>query len=88
MVKASTQQIRGNMQSTLEKAQKEIKNRSLDINDRCDQCGSQAFVLVVGAENELMFCGHHYKLIENNDIVFAKLVDYMIEVLDERDKIK
>ncbi|GGL47082.1 DUF7455 domain-containing protein [Planomonospora parontospora] len=33
----------------------------LQIADRCDQCGAQAFVRVVFRRNkDLLFCGHHY----------------------------
>ncbi len=39
----------------------EVVDRQLKVADRCDKCGSQAFVLVKGISGELMFCGHHYK---------------------------
>jgi len=38
--------------------------RGLDANDRCDQCGSQAYVLIVGLATELIFCAHHFNKIE------------------------
>lgn len=33
--------------------------RPLTTADRCDACGAQAFVRVVLASGELLFCGHH-----------------------------
>lgn len=33
--------------------------RELTTADRCDACGAQAFVRVVLASGELLFCGHH-----------------------------
>lgn len=77
------------MEATLEKARNAIKDKQLTINDRCDYgCGAQAFVLVVGMDSDLAFCAHHYKLIENNDALFTQIVEFMVEVLDERHKIK
>lgn len=32
---------------------------TLSVADRCDRCGAQAFVRVVLAAGELLFCGHH-----------------------------
>jgi 4-hydroxyphenylpyruvate dioxygenase-like putative hemolysin len=31
----------------------------LTASDRCDRCGAQAFVRVVLAAGELLFCAHH-----------------------------
>lgn len=28
-------------------------------SDRCDACGSQAFVLAIKHDFDLLFCGHH-----------------------------
>ena len=33
--------------------------RPLTTADRCDACGAQAFIRVVLASGELLFCGHH-----------------------------
>lgn len=33
--------------------------RPLTTADRCDACGAQAFVRVVLAAGELLFCAHH-----------------------------
>ena len=41
--------------------QTDIKQeRQIKVADRCDRCGSQAFVLVKGVSGELFFCAHHY----------------------------
>ena len=31
----------------------------LTHDDRCDRCGAQAFVRVLLANGDLLFCGHH-----------------------------
>ena len=59
----------------------EATERQLKIADRCDRCGSQAFVLVKGIAGELMFCGHHYNKNEE------ALVKYAYEIIDERSHI-
>lgn len=33
---------------------------SLTVEDRCDRCGAQAYVRVVLAGGDLLFCGHHF----------------------------
>lgn len=59
--------------------QTEIKQeRQIKVADRCDRCGSQAFVLVKGVSGELFFCAHHYAKHEN------ALQSYAFEVIDER----
>lgn len=37
-----------------------IEPTALTAADRCDSCQAQAFVRVVLAGGELIFCGHHY----------------------------
>jgi hypothetical protein len=37
---------------------------TLTAADRCDRCGAQAFVRVVLASGDLLFCGHHGKSYE------------------------
>jgi hypothetical protein len=32
---------------------------ALTAADRCDRCGAQAYVRVVLAKSELLFCAHH-----------------------------
>jgi hypothetical protein len=54
----------------------------LTTADRCDSCGSQAYVQVRGISGELMFCGHHY-----NKASGDKLSSFVFEVIDERDRL-
>ena len=77
--KLVTTNIKGytmNMTITEEKIE-----RSLKVIDRCDACGSQAFVMVKLISGELMFCGHHY--VKNQD----KLNNQSYEIIDEREYI-
>ena len=55
--------------------------------DRCDRCSSQAYVLVKGMAGELMFCSHHYNKIMNDKVGYQKMVDFMFEIVDERDRL-
>jgi len=64
------------MTMTQEKA-----DRVLKVIDRCDACGSQAFIMVKLISGELMFCGHHY--VKNQD----KLNNQAYEIIDEREYI-
>ena len=38
---------------------------TLTAADRCDRCGAQAYVRVVLASGDLLFCGHHAKAYED-----------------------
>jgi hypothetical protein len=54
----------------------------LTAHDRCDKCGSQAYVLVIfESENSLTFCGHHWNQYAE------KLIALAIDVVDETDKL-
>jgi hypothetical protein len=54
----------------------------LTPHDRCDSCGSQAFVLVIFEdEKSLTFCGHHWN--RHASVLIEKAID----VVDETDKI-
>ena len=33
---------------------------TLTANDRCDSCGSQAYVYTEGVSGKLLWCRHHY----------------------------
>lgn len=55
------------------------QERQLKVEDRCDRCGSQAFVIVRGVNGELFFCGHHFTKYEN------ALSSYAFEIVDERE---
>lgn len=50
--------------------------------DRCDRCGSQAWVKVSGVNGELLFCSHHYNKHEK------ELVKWSYEIIDERERLK
>jgi hypothetical protein len=61
--------------------------RSLDANDRCDRCGSQAYVLVVGMAGELTFCAHDFNKIEKSPEAYHKLQSFSYAISDQRDKL-
>lgn len=46
-------------EATATPASQADQRRPLTTADRCDLCGAQAFVRVVLASGELLFCGHH-----------------------------
>jgi len=54
---------------------------TLNATDRCDSCGSQAYVWVNGVNGDLLFCGHHFAKSEE------KLRAYAFEIIDERHKL-
>jgi len=56
----------------------EVKERQMLVADRCDRCGSQAFVLIKMVAGELMFCGHHFAKHEES------LDKVAFEIIDER----
>ena len=35
-------------------------SKVLNANDRCDYCGSQAYVYTEGVSGKLLWCRHHY----------------------------
>jgi len=59
----------------------------LKTSDRCDYCGSQAYVLVKGVTGELMFCAHDYTSIMSSEPGRQKMVDFAFEVIDETEKL-
>ena len=59
----------------------------LKATDRCDSCAAEALVKVTGISGELMFCGHHYNKIIDNPEGYAKMMSFMISIIDERDKL-
>ena len=71
----------------MDTAVKNTEIKSLNVNDRCDQCGGQAYVSVTGISGELMFCGHHFTKIEKDPEAHAKLESFAFVINDERDKI-
>jgi hypothetical protein len=67
---------------------KEVKQQwVLTALDRCDSCGSQAYVQVKGISGDLMFCGHHYNKIMDNPSGYEKMMGFMLEVNDERERL-
>ena len=63
------------------------KEYSLNALGRCDSCSAQAYVQVKGSTGDLMFCGHHYEKIMNNPDAYTKMMAFMLEVVDERDRL-
>jgi hypothetical protein len=63
------------------------KQYILNSNDRCDKCQVQAVVRVRGLSGELTFCNHHYEKIMNNSESHNKMMSFLVEVLDEREKL-
>lgn len=55
------------------------KEQSLTLQDRCDRCNAQAFVLVKGVSGELLFCGHHFTKHED------ALYNWAYDIVDERE---
>lgn len=63
------------------------KEWNLGPKDRCDSCNAEALVNVKGVSGDLLFCGHHYNKIMNNKIGYEKMMAFMYEIIDERDKL-
>ena len=59
----------------------------LKITDRCDRCSAQAYVMVKGSTGDLLFCGHHYDKIVNNVDAYTKMMSFMLEIVDERNRL-
>lgn len=59
----------------------EIPARNLNVNDRCDSCGGQAYVSVLFDSSELLFCNHHFRKNE------AKLRERATLISDESYKL-
>lgn len=78
---------RSNMHPSTLKEQEIEKQWTLTANDRCDSCSAQAYVKVKGSTGELYFCGHHYEKIMNNPQAYEKMMAFMFEVIDERERL-
>jgi len=50
---------------------------TLNATDRCDYCGSQAYVWANGVSGDLLFCRHHFLKSEE------KIRDWAFEIIDE-----
>lgn len=59
----------------------------LSPKDRCDSCAAEALVKVSGISGELMFCGHHYNSIMNDEKGYKSMMSFALTILDERDKL-
>lgn len=59
----------------------------LTPKDRCDSCAAEALVKVSGISGYLMFCGHHYNKIMNDEKGYKSMMSFALTVLDERDKL-
>lgn len=70
-----------------EHAGSEKKEYILTANDRCDRCNAQAYVQVKGSTGDLLFCNHHYEKIMNNPDSYTKMMSFMLEVTDERERL-
>ena len=75
------------MFSMLKTKNPEERTWLLTAEDRCDQCGAQAYVSVTGVNGELMFCGHHYNKIMNDPKGYEKMMAYAYSFVDEREKL-
>lgn len=69
------------------KEQNPLEGYILNATDRCDRCNAQAYVMIKGSTGELLFCGHHYDKIMNNPDAYTKMMSFMLEVVDERDRL-
>lgn len=65
----------------------EVKEFILSALDRCDACGSQAYVKATGVTGDLLFCAHHFGKIENDPVASTKMLEFAFELVDEREKL-
>lgn len=73
------------MHPSMTDEQQKEKEWVLNISDRCDRCGAQALVQVNGISGSLLFCGHHYNNIMNDQEGYSKMMSFMISIVDERE---
>jgi hypothetical protein len=59
----------------------------LNVSDRCDSCGAQAYVYVSGVTGDLLFCAHHYNNIVDNAVGYDKMMKFAYQIIDEREKL-
>jgi hypothetical protein len=60
---------------------------TMNATDRCDSCAAQAYVWVKGISGELYFCSHHYNKIMDDPKGHEKMMGFMLEIIDERDRL-
>lgn len=70
------------MTTTQEHETPAVTEPQLDATDRCDACGSQAYVRVRLQSGELFFCAHHAD--EVKDSLRSKAVEWH----DETDRLR
>lgn len=75
------------MHPSMIKEQEQAKEWILTAIDRCDSCSAQAYVRVKGSTGTLDFCAHHYDKIMNNPDAYTKMMGFMLEVVDERERL-
>lgn len=76
------------MDSALKENKPEVEREwKLNALDRCDKCGSQAYVQIVGSTGDLLFCAHHYNKIVNDPNSYTKMMGFMLAILDERERL-
>ena len=73
------------MTSVIEDSAKKVWQ--LSPLDRCDSCAAEALVKITGITGDLMFCGHHYNKIVDNPDGYAKMMSFMLTIIDEREKL-
>jgi len=73
--------------NTMIKDQVVKKEWILSAIDRCDSCAAEALVKITGLPGDLMFCGHHYNKIIDDKKGYEKIMSFMINIVDERDKL-
>ena len=60
----------------------------LDATDRCDRCQAQAYVKVIGEIGDLLFCAHHYNKVMDDTEGYKKMMNFMVEIIDERTRLE
>jgi hypothetical protein len=78
--------IEGYNMITMTKVEEKIE-WTLTPKDRCDACSAEALVKVTGLNGELLFCGHHYNKIMDSSSGYKKMMQFAINIVDEREKL-
>lgn len=63
------------------------KKWALSALDRCDACGSQAYVQALGTSGDLLFCAHHYQDILSNEKAQEAMTKFAYQIIDEREQL-
>lgn len=68
---------------TTDEVNEMLRDKTLTTLDRCDHCGAQAYVhvAIIDKPLTLMFCGHHWAPLEDND-TFTVLRDQRSSLLE------